>query len=234
MYINKVTLDNFRNYENQEIEFCDNINVIYGDNAGGKTNIIEAIFLCSLGKSFRTKKDNDLIEFEKDNCEINVNFTKIDRVGKVTCKIDKQKTFFINDIKQNRISDIIGKINCIIFTPDDIGIIKDGPDQRRKFIDIMISSLRPNYIQLLNDYRNVIDQRNNYLKQILNENKPESMLDIWDEQLADLSFKIYDYRNSYVEKLKNKIETIHSTITNYSQEAELIKLKYISTGNSLE
>lgn len=142
MYIKKVTLENFRNYSSQEIEFCDNINIVYGDNAGGKTSIIESIFLCSMGKSFRAKKDVDLIKFNENSSNIDVEFEKIDRTGKITCKIEKQKTFFINGVKQNKISDIIGKINCIIFTPDDISIIKDGPDQRRKFIDMMISRIK--------------------------------------------------------------------------------------------
>ena len=109
---------------------------------GGKTNIIESIFLCSLGKSFRVKKDIDLIKFEKKSSKAEVFFEKKDRSGKITCNIDKQKTFFINGVKQNKISDIIGKINCIIFTPDDMSIIKDGPDQRRKFIDMMISRVK--------------------------------------------------------------------------------------------
>ena len=99
---------------------------------------------------------------------------------------------------------------------------------------MMISGLRPNYIQLLNDYKYIVEQRNNYLKQIVNDNKPVSMLDIWDEQLANLCSQIYEYRNSYVEKLKNKIEVIHSLITNSGKEPELLKLKYISTGDSKE
>ena len=109
---------------------------------GGKTNILEAIFLCSMGKSFRAKNDNDLIKFNNDSCKVDVEFQKTDRQGKITCKVNKQKTFFVNGIKQNKISDIIGKINCIIFTPEDIGIIKDGPEQRRKFIDMMISRIK--------------------------------------------------------------------------------------------
>ena len=137
-------------------------------------------------------------------------------------------------VKQNKISDIIGKINCIIFTPEDISIIKDGHDQRRKFIDMMISGLRPNYIKLLNDYKSVLEQRNNYLKQISNDNKPIAMLDIWDEQLAVLCSKIYEYRNEYVDKLKSKIEVIHSTITNSGKVQELLNLKYISTGDTKE
>ena len=109
---------------------------------GGKTNIIESIYLCSMGRSFRSKKDSDLIKFESPSCKIDVEYEKSDRSGKVACKIDKQKTFFVNGVKQNKISDIIGRINCIIFTPDDISIIKDGPDQRRKFIDMMISRIK--------------------------------------------------------------------------------------------
>ena len=200
----------------------------------GKTNIIESIFLCSMGKSFRSKSDSDLIKFEKSSCKVNVDFEKKDRTGTISCKIDRQKTFLVNGVKQNKISDIIGKINCIIFTPDDMSIIKDGPDKRRKFIDMMISSLRPNYIQLLNDYRSVVEQRNNYLKQILNDNKPENMLEIWDEQLSELASKIYEYRLEYTDKIKEKIEKIHDMITNTGEETEIIKMKYISTGDTKE
>lgn len=234
MYVKNVSLENFRNYEKQNIDFCDNINIIYGDNAQGKTNIIEAIYLCCMGKSFRAKKDSDLIKFNEKNANVDVEYIKTDRVGKITAKIGEQKTFLVNGVKQQKVSSIIGKLNCIIFTPDDINIIKGGPDKRRKFLDIMISSLRPNYMHILNDYKNVIEQRNNYLKQILNLGKPQEMLDIWDEQLADLCSKIYDYRNLYVEKIKSKLYDIHSSITNCGKVPEELKIKYISTGNNKE
>jgi DNA replication and repair protein RecF len=234
MYIKNIDLQNFRNYENQSIDFSKNINIIFGDNAQGKTNILEAIYLCCMGKSFRAKKDSDLIKFNEKNTIVNLHFVKTDREGKISAKISTQKTFFINDVKQNKISDIIGKINCIIFTPDDMDIVKGGPDKRRTFIDMMISMLKPNYIYLLNEYKKVIEQRNNYLKQILKENKPESMLEIWDEQLANLSFKIYEYREKYVGLLKEKIGDIHNMITNCGYHTEELKIKYISTGNSKE
>lgn len=140
----------------------------------------------------------------------------------------------LTGVKQNRISDIIGKVNCIVFTPDDISIVKDGPDQRRRFLDMMISSLKPNYIHLMSEYKKVLEQRNNYLKQIKELSKPEDMLDIWDEQISDLSYKIYTYRNEYVNKIKEKIETIHNNITKNAKDEEIIKLKYISTGDSKE
>lgn len=232
MYIKELTLENFRNYEKQKIEFNENINVIYGNNAQGKTNIIESIFLCSFGKSYRAKKDKDLIKFDTNNSNIEVLYQKIDREGKIRANINDKKTFFINDIKQNKISDIIGKINVVIFTPDDIEIIKDGPQRRRKFLDMMISSLKPNYIHLLNLYNKTLEQRNNYLRQIKFENKNPQMLDIWDEQLSEYSFNIYNYRKNYIEKISNKIEVFHNLITKSGKEE--IKIKYISNSKNKE
>ena len=229
MYIKNIKLDNFRNYDFQEIEFGNNINIIYGNNAQGKTNILEAIFLASMGKSFRSKKDTDLIKFSKNESKVKINYEKKDRKGNIEVLINPKKTFFFNGIKQNKISDIIGKVNVIMFTPDDINIIKSGPQKRRKYIDMMISSLKPNYIYLLNNYNKVIEQRNNYLKQIKIENKSENMLEIWDEQLSNLSAQIYEYRKKYIDKISKKIEVIHKEITNCGKDIEEIKIKYISS-----
>ena len=226
MYINEIILENFRNYENQKILLNENINIIYGNNAQGKTNIIESVFLCAYGKSFRAKKDQELVKFDKDNCRVEVSYNKVDREGIIRAEISDKKTFFINGVKQTKISDIIGKINVVIFTPDDIEIIKDGPQKRRRFIDMMISSLRPNYIHLLNSYNKILEQRNNYLRQIKLENKNPAMLDIWDEQLSEYSFKIYEYRNYFIEKISNMIGDIHNLITKCGKET--IKIKYIS------
>ena len=198
MYIKELILNDFRNYENQKIEFNKNINVIYGNNAQGKTNIIEAIFLCGYGKSFRAKKDKELVKFNKNKSSVEINYEKKDRIGKIRAEIEDKKTFFLNDIKQNKISDIIGKINVVIFTPDDISIIKEGPTLRRKFLDMFISSLKPNYIHLLNVYNKTLEQRNNYLRQIREENKSEQLLEIWDEKLAEYAINIFNYSFSFI------------------------------------
>ena len=235
MNIEKIQLENFRNYKNQEILFNKNINIIYGDNAQGKTNIIEAIFLCSMGKSFRTNKDKDLISFGEKFSKVKIFYTKKDREGNVEVDIEDKKVFLVNGVRQNKISDIIGKINVVIFTPDNIDIIKDGPQKRRKFLDMMISSLKPNYLHILNQYNKVLEQRNNYLKQIKLENKSEELLEIWDEQLAKFSVQIFEYRNKYVEKIKEKINVIHNSITKSGKDnEENIKIKYISTGKDIE
>ena len=232
MYIKKIFLNNFRNYENQQITLNENINIIYGNNAQGKTNIIEAIFLCAMGKSFRDKKDKNLIKFSETSANVNIEYQKIDRLGEIKAEISDKKTFFINGVKQSKISDIIGKINVVIFTPEDINIIKEGPQRRRKFLDMMISSLKPAYIHLLNNYNKILEQRNNYLRQIKIENKDVSVLDIWDEQLAEHSFKIFEYRKYFIQKIENYIEDIHNMITNCGKER--IKIKYISNGKSKE
>jgi len=233
MYLKSITLENFRNYEKQTIDFNKNINIIYGNNAQGKTNIIEAIFLCAYGKSFRAKKDADLIRFDENNASVELTFEKIDREGKLKAVINNEKkVFFSNGVKLTKISDIVGKINVVIFTPDDINIIKDGPKERRRFIDMMISSLKPNYLHLLNLYNKVIEQRNNYLRQIKMENKSPNMLDIWDEQLADYSFKIYEYRSLYINKIAERIDGIYKNIVGNDKESIIIK--YISSGKSKE
>ena len=120
----------------------------------------------------------------------------------------------------------MGKINVVIFTPDDIDIVKEGPDVRRKFLNMLISSLKPNYMYLLNNYNDVLEQRNNYLKQIKYENKKEDLLDIFDEQLIDFSDKIFSYREEYINKMKSRINVFHNLITKSGKED--IDIKYFS------
>lgn len=234
MYIKKVKLENFRNYDDLEIEFKKDFNLIYGDNAQGKTNILESIYLSAIGRSFQTKKDNELIKIGKDKAKIEIEYIKKDREGKIKIEIADKKTFYINDIKQNRVSDIIGNINVVLFYPDNIDIIKGGPAERRKFLDIMISQLRPNYIHLLNRYLKTLEQRNTYLKQIKFDNKSKDMLEIWDERLAELSDKIYIYRNEFIKKIQGKIKEIHNKITNCGNQEEKIEIKFISSGKNKE
>ena len=232
MNINKITLKDFRNYEKQEIQLDKNINIFFGNNAQGKTNIIESVFLCAYGKSFRAKKDRDLILFNKDNAVIEIDYEKIDRKGSIKANIDDKKTFFLNGIKQEKISNIVGKINIVIFTPDDINIIKGDPEKRRRFLDMMISSLRPNYIHLLNKYKNILEQRNNYLKQVRTERKKEELLELWDEQLSECSAKIYEYRKYFIDKFKDKAQVIHNLITKSGKEE--IKIEYSNNGKNKE
>ena len=191
MWINKIKINNFRNYKNEEINLTKNINIFYGENAQGKTNIIESIF-----------------------------FSKADREGKVKVDLENKKNVYLNGIKLKKLSELLGNINIVIFTPDDINILKGGPQNRRKFLDIMISQLRPNYMYNLNLYLKTLEQRNNYLRQIREENKSENLLEIWDEKLAE-----------YANKIKKKIKIIHEEITD---KKENIEIEYITECDNKE
>jgi len=229
MWINNIKLINFRNYNKKEIKLNNNINVFFGENAQGKTNIIESIFLSSIGKSFRTNKEKELIKFNEEKALVEINFKKSDRDGNVKIEIGNKKQIYLNGIKLKKLSELLGNINIVIFTPDDINILKGGPQNRRKFLDIMISQLRPNYMHILTLYNKTLEQRNNYLKQIKLENKDENLLDIWDEKLIEYGIKIYEYRKEFIEKIKNKIKNIHSEIT---QNKEEIEIEYFSNAST--
>ena len=225
MYVKNIKLNNFRNYKNQEIKLEKNTNVFFGDNAQGKTNIIESIFICALGKSFRTSKEKEFIKFNEKNAKIEIEYSKKDREGKIEYIIGEKKEIFINGVKLKKMSEILGNINIVLFSPEDINILKEGPAKRRKFINMLISQLRPNYVYTYNMYFKVLEQRNNYLKNININNYDENLLNIYDEKLAEYGIIINNYRNEFIEKIKLKINKIHKTIT---EEKEEIKIKYLS------
>jgi len=231
MWIKKIKIKNFRNYESEEINLEKNINIFYGQNAQGKTNIIESIFLCSLGKSFRTKKDKEMIKLNEQNALVEVEYEKSDRDGKIKIEIGNKKNIYLNGIKIKKLSELLGNLNIVIFTPDDINILKGGPQNRRRFLDIMISQLRPNYMHILNLYIKTMEQRNNYLRQIKEEHKDENLLEIWDEKLAEYAIKIYEYRKEFIEKIIKKLDIIHKNITNGEEQ---IELEYITECDSKE
>ncbi len=221
MWINKVKIKDFRNYSEQEIELDENVNVFYGENAQGKTNIIEAIFLCSMGKSFRAKQDKEMIKLDSNTSIIEVEFKKSDREGKIKIQLGNKKIVYINGIKIKKLSELLGNLNVVMFNPDDINILKGGPQNKRKFLDIMISQLKPNYMHTLSLYSKTIEQRNNYLRQIKEEQKPEDMLDVWDEELSGYAVIISKYRKEFMEKIKEKIKKIHSEITDNKEDIEI-------------
>ncbi len=220
MIVKRIYLENFRNYKAQEINLEDNINVFYGNNAQGKTNILEALYFCALGRSFRTFKDTELINFSSDFSKIEVDFEKGDREKKIEINFSRteKKKIKLNGIKINKNSELLGNMNLVIFSPDDIIILKESPASRRKFLDILISQLRPNYAHILSEYNKVLDQRNASLK-----SKKIDLIDIWNEQLANFAEKIYNYRCEYIEKIQKNIEKISPDLTN---DKEVLKIKY--------
>lgn len=225
MHIKRIYLKNFRNYSEQEIILENNINIFFGENGEGKTNVLESIFLCSIGKSFRTKKEKELIKFNEEKAIIEIEYKKIDRDGKIKIVLGPKKEIYINEIKVKRLSQLLGNINVVLFSPDDINILKNGPSNRRRFLNILISQLKPKYLYILNLYLKALEQRNNYLRQIKLENKDRKMLEIWNEKIAEYGIEVYKYRAEFIEKILEKINKIHREITD---DKELIKIKYSS------
>ena len=152
--------------------------------------------------------------------KIQTNLQKKDRDGEIKVEISDKKNVYLNDVKLKKLSEVLGNIILVIFTPDDINLLKSGPASRRKFLDMMIGQLRPAYVLNLNSYLKTLEQRNNFLKQRI---KNDAMLDIWDEKLAEYGEKIHTYRKQFIHLIKNKITLIHSEITD-----EKIDIKYFS------
>ncbi|MBQ9266889.1 MAG: DNA replication/repair protein RecF [Clostridia bacterium] len=228
MLIKEVYLENFRNYDKQKIELNDHVNVFYGKNAQGKTNILEALYFCSLGRSFRTHREQELIQFENEHSKIVVKYFKNNRDSEIEIALHKneRKSIKLNKIKLNKNSELVGNINLVLFSPDDIIMLKEGPAQRRKFLDILISQLKIKYLYELNEYNKVLEQRNAMLK-----SKRIDGIEVWNEQLATKCEKISAYRKEYVDKLQEQLTTIHPKLTN---ELETIRIQYKSNFKNKE
>ena len=194
----------FRNIEGEKIEFKDGINVIYGENAQGKTNILEGIYLFARGKSFRAFKDKELINFNSNIGYARMIYESRGGENELGVEIPKSsnKKFYRNKNKVGKTSEIIGEFRAVLFCPSHLGIIKESPSIRRRFLDIAISQLRPIYIKMLSKYNNVLENRNAILKMSEDERKSyEGILEVYSEELATLSADIANMRIDYVKKL---------------------------------
>lgn len=231
MYIKSLLLNNFRNYNKLNIELDKGINIFTGDNAQGKTNIVESIYYCSIGKSHRTSKDKELINWDKDEAYIKLYVCKERIDKKIEIKIFKEgkKGINVNSIKLKKISELFGIFNSVIFSPEDLRIIKDSPSYRRKFLDIELSKLNTRYYYELTQYYKVLEERNALLRS--RNHKAIDMLDIYDMQLSKYGSSIIDYRLKYIDKLNSVGSGIHNDITS---NKEKIEFKYIMNFDSKE
>ena len=204
MICKSVEFSNFRNIENERIEFEKGINVIHGENAQGKTNILEGIYIFARGKSFRAFKDRELIRFGCDYSTVKLTYEKKNFENELGVEIPKNSTkkFYKNKIKAEKTSDIIGEFRAVLFCPSHLGIIKDAPSVRRRFLDVAISQLRPIYIKMLAKYNSVMEQRNSILKLEPEKRKQyESMLEVYSDELSSLCADIAGMRIDYIKKL---------------------------------
>lgn len=226
MRIEKLELNNYRNIENTMLLPHPNVNIIFGKNAQGKTNLLESIWLCSGNKSFRGAKENQLIQFTKPVFRIELDFSDRERMQHISYFAGEKRKISVNGVPCKTLSELAGEFYCVAFNPDDLDIIKDGPSCRRQFLDTAISQIKPIYSRYLCQYENVLEQRNVLLKEVRKQSYSEDMLDIWDMQLAKLGTILSIFRKDYLEKLNTVAQKIYY---GFSGGKEQIEMEYRST-----
>lgn len=223
MKIESIRLKNYRNYKDVNINFSGKKNILLGDNGQGKTNILEAIFLCATGRSHRTARDIELVKHEEDGFFIclNINVNRLSRKIEIAYKNSEKKRIKINEIPIKKIGELIGNINVVLFSPEDLLVIKEGPGGRRRFVDITLSQLKPSYFHELQQYIKILAQRNTLLKDIEKSKHFEDTLEVWNKSLASTGSRIIRYRNEYIEKLSLKSKKYHMMLSENSEELDI-------------
>ena len=220
MYIKDISLKDFRNYESLDVQFHNKVNIFLGQNAQGKTNLLESIYITSMGKSFRTGKDRDMVRFGSEFFRVKATAVKEEElVVEIAVTKEGKKGVKIDGVKAKKMTDLLENVYIVIFSPEDLRIVKDEPEKRRKFIDRELCQIKPSYYNNLTQYKKVLSQRNAYLKEYeIND----SILDIWDMQLAEYGSKIIEYRTEFIKKLNVISSKINKDITNKREELEVI------------
>lgn len=229
MKITNLFLKNYRNISSLELEPCPSINVIYGDNAQGKTNLMEAIWLFSGNNSFRGAKQNELIQFEHQNSLISLQFEDARRLQKAEIElfsINAKKKIKLNNVEMKGFSELNGNFLCVVFSPTHLSLVKDGPKNRRRFLDIAISQIKPQYKNYLASYEKLVEQRNALVKTAFKNTNLQSEIDVWDIQLAKIGTIITIYRNDYLKKLVLIAKKLYKGISSQKEE---LSLNYNST-----
>ncbi|WP_066713835.1 DNA replication/repair protein RecF [Clostridium sp. Marseille-P299] len=215
MFVKSLELNNFRNYNDLSIELSENTNIFYGDNAQGKTNILEAIYLASTTKSHKGSKDREIIKLDKDESHIRMILSRdgIDHRIDMHLKKNKPKGVAIDGLPIKKSADLFGIVNVVSFSPEDLSIIKSGPSERRRFIDMELCQLDKIYLHNLINYNKVLNQRNNLLKQLVFKQNLLDTIYVWDEQLITFGKKLIETRELFIKKLNEIVVEIHKKLS---------------------
>ena len=223
---------NFRNSLEADVNFTDGVNVLVGNNAQGKTNLLEAVYMFSLGKSFRAAKESDLVNFDCNEAKVSLSYRENSRsdLQNITMKIGKnrRRVIEINGLKIGKLSEMIGAFRAVLFCPEHLSLVKEGPSMRRSYLDVAISQFRPVYLRSLQRYYAILEQRNKLIKGAEDDRRLfDSTVDIWSAQLAHEAAIIASYREKYVKLVHAAVSEI---IKNMSGEKELIEISYSGSG----
>lgn len=216
MICKRISVEGFRNIECATVEFCDGVNILVGNNAQGKTNLLEAIYFITLGKSFRSATESEMIGFSSDHAAVSLDFCDSVREQNISVRIfrDHKKRFEQNGVKIFKMSDIVGEMRAVLFCPEHLSIIKDGPSLRRNFLDVAISQLRPMYLRSLQKYNKYLKQRNKLLKDAENDRKTfDDTIEFWSAGLATEGAYLAKMRKQYVETCDGYVKKYFAEMT---------------------
>lgn len=226
MRADRIKLHNFRNICDLELTLCENANIIYGDNGQGKTNFLEAVWLFTGAKSFRGARDSQLVQFAQPQAQLELEFTSGGRAQTASITIASRRTAAVNDISLRSPTELAGRFCAVVFSPAHLSLIKDGPQEKRRFVDTAVCQMKPRYIHMLNQYHRVLDQRNRLLKDIAFQHSLLDTLDIWDARLASFAAVLIKTRTTFVDRLRPFAQEVYAGI---SQEKEALDFHYESS-----
>lgn len=223
MWIEALECKNFRNYEGANVSFSPGINFLYGDNAQGKTNLLEAIYICSTSRSHKGSKGRDMIRFGEEEAHIRLRVNRKNGGNQIDFHIRKNnaKGVAINGFPIRKAADLLGFLNVVLFSPEDLLIVKEGPAERRRFIDRELCQISAVYMKNLSAYNKVLDQRSKLLKEISFHAGLLDTLDVWDAQLASYGKKIIRQRSEFLQEITGVMKAAHSTLTGNREEIAL-------------
>lgn len=224
MYIESIQLKDFRNYDSLELKFDEGTNIFYGNNAQGKTNILEAVYLCGTSKSHKGSKDKEIIRFRKEESHIRMIVKKEGVSYKIDMHLKKNraKGVAINGLPIKKARELLGVVNLVFFSPEDLNIIKNGPSERRRFLDLELCQLDNIYLSDLAAYNHIVNQRNRLLKDMYRQPELKDTLDVWDMQMAAYGRRIIEKRREFVEELNDIVPEIHGNLTGGIEKIEVV------------
>lgn len=225
MYINELTVKGFRNLKNQTLKLNRGLNIFVGANAQGKTNLVESVYLCCIGKSPRTEKDKDLVMWGQNIAHVKAQYTCRYGDGTIAIGIDStagtKKHITVNSVPINKLGDLLGYLNCIYFSPNEIKIVSQSPQERRKFLDVDLCQIDKSYFFALSRFNKALHQRNNLLKSNSSKEKIKDTIFVWDQQIAENGAKVIAKRKEFCEQLKEFANVNHKKITDGKEDLEL-------------
>lgn len=224
MKVKQLELTNYRNYVNQSLDFSDHINIFIGNNAQGKTNLLESLYVLAMTKSHRTHNEKELVHEGDSQAKISGTIER--RLGNLSLEIDisnKGRKTKVNGLEQSKLSQYIGQLNAVLFSPEDLSLVKGSPNLRRKFVDMDLGQINPIYLHYLSQYRAVLKQRNYYLKH-QSHSIDETYLDVLDEQLVQYGASVIQLRAQFIQHLSEKAAVLHSNISSHHEQ---LNIRYV-------